>query len=80
MIPGINDMQAELREIADIVTNVVKRPAKVNLLPYHKFGIGKYQMLDREYELEELETQSDEEIKAHKVLFESLGFECEIEG
>jgi len=80
LIPGINDIEAELRETADMVTAVVKRPVKVNLLPYHKFGIGKYQMLDREYKLEGLETQSEEELKAQKEIFESLGFECEIEG
>ena len=80
LIPGINDTEDELRKIAEIISENVKKPVKVNLLPYHKFGMGKYQMLDREYQLGELDTQTKDQLQEAKQLIESYGFECDIEG
>jgi pyruvate formate lyase activating enzyme len=80
MIPGINDFEEELRSIGRVIANTLEMPPRVNLLPYHRFGMGKYQQLDREYKLGELTTPKDEDIQKAKRLFESLGFDCEIEG
>jgi pyruvate formate lyase activating enzyme len=78
LIPGINDSDQELKEIARIAAGSFKKPGKVELLPYHRFGMGKYQQLDREYELTELTTQETSELEKMKGLFESFGLECEI--
>ena len=78
LIPGINDSEEELRELAIIALDYLKEPRKVNLLPYHRFGMGKYQMLDRSYDLSELVSQKDAELQKHKQLFESYGLHCEI--
>jgi pyruvate formate lyase activating enzyme len=78
LIPGINDSNQELKKIARIAADLQKKPGKVELLPYHRFGIGKYQQLDREYELPELTTQKEPEIQRMKGLFESFGLECEV--
>jgi pyruvate formate lyase activating enzyme len=78
LIPGINDLSRELKKIAGIAANSLKKPGKVELLPYHRFGTGKYQQLDREYELPELTTQKAPEIQKAKELFESYGLECEV--
>jgi hypothetical protein len=40
--------------------------------------MGKYQQLDREYELTELTTQKTPELEKMKGLFESFGLECEV--
>jgi pyruvate formate lyase activating enzyme len=80
LIPGVNDMEDELRNIARVIARTLKKFPKVNLLPYHKFGLGKYQMLDRKYHLEDFVTQTSTELQKDKQIFESLGFECEIEG
>jgi pyruvate formate lyase activating enzyme len=80
LIPGINDSEDELRNIARIAAGSLKDSVRVNVLPYHKFGLGKYQMLDRKYRLEELNTQTDAEIQSARQIFESFGLECEIEG
>jgi pyruvate formate lyase activating enzyme len=77
LISGINDSAEELKNIASIAAGL-KKPPKVNLLPYHRFGVGKYQMLDRQYQLSELITQKDSEMQKHKQLVESFGLECEI--
>ncbi|MDD5703404.1 MAG: glycyl-radical enzyme activating protein [Dehalococcoidales bacterium] len=78
LIPGINDTEGELRKIAQIAVDNLKSPRKVNILPYHRFGMGKYQMLDRKYHLAELTTQKDPEISKMKELLESYDLECEI--
>jgi pyruvate formate lyase activating enzyme len=78
LIPGVNDSDGELKKIALIAVDFLKKPGKVNILPYHRFGTGKYQMLDRKYQLTELTTQKDPEIQSAKHLFESFGLECEV--
>jgi len=78
LIPGINDSDEELNEIAHIAIDSLKEPKKVELLPYHRFGIGKYQQLDREYELTELRAPEEPQIQRFKELFESFGLECEV--
>jgi pyruvate formate lyase activating enzyme len=78
MIPGINDSDDELKYIAHIALETLKKPARIDLLPYHRFGVGKYQMLDREYQLSELTTPKDMEVQRIKRLFESYGLECEV--
>jgi pyruvate formate lyase activating enzyme len=78
LIPGINDSVQELKKIASIAAGSLKKPGKVELLPYHRFGMGKYQQLDREYELTELTTQKTPELEKMKGLFESFGLECEV--
>jgi len=78
LIPGVNDSDEELKNIALIAVDSLKKPGKVNILPYHRFGMGKYQLLDRKYQLTELTTQKGPEIQRAKHLIESFGLECEI--
>jgi pyruvate formate lyase activating enzyme len=78
LIPGINDSDEELRKIALIAADLLKKAGRIELLPYHRFGMGKYQQLDREYELTELTTQKAPELEKMKELFESYGLECEV--
>jgi hypothetical protein len=40
--------------------------------------VGKYQQLDREYELTELTAPKEPQLQRFKELFESFGLECEI--
>ena len=77
LIPGINDTDAQLRKIARIAADAQK-PVKVDLLPYHRYGMGKYQQLDRPYELSDLITQKEPEIQKMKELIESYSLECEV--
>lgn len=78
MIPGVNDSVAELENIARLAVSLKAR--KVDLLPYHKFGMGKYQQLDRKYRLEELNTQPDAQVQKTRQLVASFGLDCEVVG
>lgn len=77
IIPGLNDSSEELTAIARTVAGI-NHLSEVNLLPYHKYGIGKYQMLDRRYKLIQLVPPTDMELQKAKEIFESFGIYCEI--
>jgi pyruvate formate lyase activating enzyme len=78
LVPGVNDSDTEIKNIARIGADTLKRFGQVNILPYHRFGAGKYEMLDRDYPLTGLVTQENSEIEHIKHLFESFGLECEV--
>jgi pyruvate formate lyase activating enzyme len=76
VIPGINDSGENLTVIAQhLVTLGLK---EVNLLPYHRFGAGKYSMLDKQYSLSELRTPDDDRLEKMVKIFESFNLNCEI--
>jgi pyruvate formate lyase activating enzyme len=79
LIPGVNDSEEVLRNIASLVSENLVRP-KVDIIPYHKYGIGKYKMLDRPYQLEGLNRPDDARVQKAKELFESYGIDCQIVG
>ena len=61
MIPGINDSEAEIRARMEIVRSL-RSVEQVDILPYHRFGAGKYARLGLEYPLMDLEEYSPEKI------------------
>jgi pyruvate formate lyase activating enzyme len=79
LIPKINDTPEVLKGIAAIVKRELKEP-KVHLLPYHRFGMGKYAMVDRQYSLADLTRQSNEELERDKQIFLAAGIDCEVIG
>jgi pyruvate formate lyase activating enzyme len=80
LIPGVNDTEDELKNIASFAASALKEPRRVDLLPYHRFGMGKYQQLDRKYKLADMVTQKEAAVQQAKQLFESYGLEVEIVG
>jgi pyruvate formate lyase activating enzyme len=79
LIPGVNDTDRDLKEIADWVLKNIPNPL-VHLLPYHKFGMGKYAMLDRQYKLDSLSRQTEVDLQHAKTIFESAGIGTQIVG
>ena len=49
-------------------------PAKINLLPYHDTGSGKYQKLDMEYKGTDLHAPGREELEEFVQIFIEAGF------
>jgi len=77
LIPGLTDTNENLERIANFVQELDSK-LPVNILPYHRMGMGKYPMLDREYKLSELEPLPQKRLKAIVDLFESHRLTCEI--
>jgi len=79
LIPGITDSDENLTGIVTFVKTLdLNKDIEIDLLPYHKYGIGKYAMLDRSYDLPELTALDEEQIQNRKALIESFGFICKI--
>ena len=59
VVPGWNDSEENIRATAEFIKDLpnVKR---YELLAYHKLGINKYKILDREYPLNDVEEPSTE--------------------
>lgn len=78
LVPGFNDSDEELKGIARTVAGALKGVGKVNLLPYHRYGVGKFKMLDRRYRLDSLARPKDAKLQRAKEIFGSFGFGCEV--
>lgn len=77
VIPGWNDSNKELGAIADFV--VARDPSlHVDVLPYHKYGIGKYELLGMPYRLEGAEPVGKEERERYARVFESRGLDVSV--
>lgn len=79
MIPGINDSAARLRARMEIVSSL-KSVQQVDILPYHRYGAGKYARLGLEYPLADLEEHTPEQIAEIQELMESYGIKTSVGG
>lgn len=77
VIPGINDSKESITDIAYYVAGL-NNLREVNLLPYHRFGEGKYAMLDRHYRLSDLIPPKSSQLQELINIFKSSGLDCEI--
>ena len=79
LIPGFTDSDENLKGIVTFVKTLgLNKEVEISLVPYHKYGIGKYAMLDRSYDLPELAALNEKHIQNCKALIESFGFICKI--
>lgn len=75
VIPGYNDSEENLRATADFIRDL--DPAlHVDLLPYHRFGEGKYKMLDLPYPLEGVKAPGEAQMQAYRQIFLDRGLDC----
>jgi len=79
LIKGVNDTKNNITETAKFLKTLGNGVA-VELLPYHRLGIGKYQTLDKPYAGESFVTPSSEEIESVKHIFEEYDVPCTIGG
>ena len=79
VVPGMNDSRENLRDIALFLKDL---PGgwELNLLPYHKYGISKYDWLGREYKLLGVEPPSRDRLLEIVRYFESFGLLCSLGG
>lgn len=64
MLKGINDSKEEIAQVIDFLLPYRDDPnfQGVDLLPYHKMGVGKYGQLDRPYQIEGDPSLSQEDL------------------
>lgn len=76
LLKGINSSRAEIQAVIDFLRpyRLYKNFEGVDLLPYHKMGVGKYNQLDMTYPIEGDPALSDEELKEIESWIEHADF------
>ena len=59
LIPGINADEEHIRAVLEFI-KPYKNVIDYELLPYHRFGLGKYEFLGKVYELKDFTSPSPE--------------------
>ena len=72
LVPGVTDKDEFLEHLADFLKDM-KNVERVEILPFHKMGEHKWEVLGREYTLSETKEPSPERIENAKNIFRSRG-------
>jgi pyruvate formate lyase activating enzyme len=76
LIPGINDDAPNIRETADFLHGLGNKFLRIELMPYHGLGQGKYVSLNRQFPLVDVLAPGPEHIESVKKLFEDNAIMC----
>ncbi|MEA5001939.1 MAG: glycyl-radical enzyme activating protein [Christensenella sp.] len=79
VIPGINDDDENFRKMATFLAKH-SPGCRIDLLPYHRLGISKYERLRMGYELPDLEPPPEKRMDEIKAFLEKEGFAVGIGG
>ncbi len=78
LIPGMNDDRQNIKETADFLRGLGDNACRIEIMPYHRLGKGKYESLGRVYPLPALPAPEPEPVASVKKAFENLGIACTI--
>ena len=78
LIPGINDSKQDLKRLARLLRDM--RLDLVEILPYHRLGVPKYESLGREYTLGCLETYNTTQLLEIQEYLRLFGLKTTVEG
>lgn len=62
LVPGLTDDESDLRAISEFIASL-KTVRRVEILPYHAFGVPSWEKLGLEYELKDVQAPNDEQIR-----------------
>jgi pyruvate formate lyase activating enzyme len=80
VIPGLNDSADNILATARFTRDLGDKVLRLELLPYHPFGIHSYGELGRNYALGEIQSPSDDHMEALRDIARSTGIQVEIGG
>jgi len=75
VIPGLNNDEKTMQETARFIADL-PGAMEVNLLPYHRLGTGKYEMVDLVYELNSLAPLDKSALHLYKEVIDSCCPHC----
>ncbi len=78
IIPGLNDSEENLRATSEFCRELGPSVKMVQILPYHRLGLAKYERLQKEYPLKDLEPPDDEHMDSCRTIIESYGLRVQI--
>ncbi|UCD10330.1 MAG: glycyl-radical enzyme activating protein [Dehalococcoidales bacterium] len=77
LIDRVNSDEDNIRKTVEFIKSLGEKN-KVELLPYHRLGIGKYKILGRDYPGREFETPDEGTLKTLADIFIDNGIQCDI--
>jgi pyruvate formate lyase activating enzyme len=76
LVPGINDDVQNIRETAEFLHGLGNNALRIELMPYHRLGKGKYEALDRQYSLSDILSPEPEHLESIIEMFKDSGIIC----
>jgi pyruvate formate lyase activating enzyme len=76
LIPGVNDDLQNIKETANFLHELGNSSLRIELMPYHRLGKGKYESLDKPYHLPDVFSPEPEYIESIKKAFEASEITC----
>jgi pyruvate formate lyase activating enzyme len=74
LVPTVTDDRNDLHELGDFIGSL-NNVKKIEILPYHKLGVYKWEALGLEYPLQNIEPPSDEKVQqAYEILTKTVTF------
>lgn len=80
VIPGFNDDEANISKSAIFAKELGSNVLHVELLPYHQFGIHRYEELERTYAIDSIEPPAEADMEQLKDIAQAFGVEVQIGG
>jgi len=80
VVPGFNDSEKNISESAQFVKELGNNVVRLELLPYHQFGMHKYEELERTYVLDSVQPPPEEQMARLQETARSFGIDVEIGG
>ena len=80
IVPDLNANDQEMRTRAEFLKQFTDKAnfAGVDLLPYHRLGVGKYASLGMDYQLEQKEAGSDPVIQHYQQILADAGINARV--
>ena len=78
VIPGINDTEQDIAAFADCLRGL--QPRQVELLPYHRAGVGKYRRLGQEYKLHDTPQPAAPDLEHFREVLTRSGLQVRVGG
>jgi pyruvate formate lyase activating enzyme len=79
VIPGVNDTADNIRKTAQFAGRL-KRVERIELLPYHRYGLSMYSVLFKDYALKEVGVPSEDQLKSLENIIRSCHVPVQIGG
>lgn len=68
LVPSINDNEEDLKQLSDFISTL-QNVEKIDILPYHKLGVYKWEALGLDYPLIDIEPPSEDSVNlAYEIL------------
>ena len=80
LVPGVNDSPEEIRARMEFVKELGESVRQVDLLPYHRYGAGKYARLGLDYPLYDLPEYSEEQVNEIMSITDEFGMRTTVGG